>query len=130
MGSIKRKLREPFITNTFRGNLQIFVGVGDVALAWRDPVTERRGANHVSNEFVFLAIPGKENGTRTAAAVEFTDRNDFHGGEVDFILWNTRGPEKTDGVGDLLRAETNEQRSAVLAQIAGGRRKFKFLVGG
>lgn len=93
-------------------------------------MTDNAGANHVGDEFVFLAIPRKENGAGTAAAVEFANRNDFHGGKINFILRNARGPKKADGVGNFLRAETNEQRSAVLAEITGGRRKFKFLIEG
>ncbi len=92
-GLHKAKAEEAvFLANTFGGNFQIFVGVGDVALAGGDPVTDYAGANHVSDEFVSLAIPGKENGARTAASVEFADRNGFHGGEVDFILRNACGP--------------------------------------
>jgi len=65
-------------------------------------VTDNAGADHVSDEFVFLAVPRKENGTRTAAAVEFANGNDFHRGEVNFILRNAGRPEKANGVGNFL----------------------------
>src|ERR1700719_1022705 len=53
-------------------DLEIFVGIGNVALSRGDPVADDAGANHVGDKFVFPSIPGEEDGTRAAAAVEFS----------------------------------------------------------
>src|ERR1700676_1295200 len=54
--------------NTSRVDLEIFIGIRNIALAGCDPMANDAGANHVGNEFVFAAIPGEENGARAAAA--------------------------------------------------------------
>jgi len=51
-------------TNAGGADFQIFVGIGDISLreivlAGADPVTDDAGADHVCNELVFLAVPGK-----------------------------------------------------------------------
>ena len=89
-------------------DFEIFVGIGDVALAGRDPVADDAGANHVGDEFVFAAIPGKEDGAGAAAAIEFGDGIEFFGGEIYFVLRNAGGPEQADHFGIFFVSEAGE----------------------
>ena len=61
-------------------DLEIFVGIGDVAFAGSDPVADYAGADHVGDEFVLAAIPGKKDRAGAAAAVEFGYGIEFFGG--------------------------------------------------
>src|SRR5260370_7709734 len=58
---------------TFPGNFQIFGWIGNVSLSGRDPVANDAGTDHVGDEFVFVAIPGKQNGAGTTAAVKLSN---------------------------------------------------------
>jgi hypothetical protein len=52
------------------------------------------GANHVSDEFVFTAIPREQNGARTSAAIELSERMEFLGRQINFVLRDASGPEE------------------------------------
>ena len=105
-------------------DFEIFVGIGDVALAGSDPVADYAGANHVGDEFVLAAIPGKEDRAGTAAAVEFGYGIEFFGGEIYFVLRNAGGPEQTDHFDIFFGAEAGENGIGILAEIAGGCRRL------
>jgi len=94
--------------DTLCRNFQIFVGVGDVALPGATQCPQPRG-DHVGNEFVFFAIPRKENGAGTAAAVEFVDNLDFPGLEVHFVLRHTLWPQETHHVRGFFAAQARDQ---------------------
>src|ERR1700688_44328 len=70
--------------NATRVDFEIFVGIGNVALAGGDPMADNAGADHVSDEFVFAAIPGEEDRTRASAAVKFSERVKFSRREIYF----------------------------------------------
>src|SRR6516225_35251 len=117
-----------FWLGTLRRHFQIFVGIWDVTFTGSDPVADDAGPNHVGNELVLLAIPGKENGTRTATAVKLADALRFLGNKVDFVLRHAGRPEQAHGVDNFLRAQPNEQGSRVLAEVPGSTGDFPFLV--
>src|ERR1700686_5682775 len=106
--------------NAARVDLEIFVRIRDVALAGGDPMADNAGADHVGNEFVFAAIPGEEDGTRAAAAVEFSKRMKFFGGQIYFILRDAGGPEQAHDFDIFFGAKSAEERRGVLAQVTGG----------
>ena len=61
---------------------------------------------------IFAAIPGEEDGARAAAAIEFADGLIFFGGEIDFVLRDTGGPEEADDFGIFFVFEAGEDRWA------------------
>src|ERR1700682_5010849 len=79
--------------NTARVDLQIFIRIGNIALAGGDPMAYETWANHVGNEFVFVAIPGEQNRTRTSAAVQLSERMKFIRRQIYFVLRNSCGPQ-------------------------------------
>src|ERR1700676_5587371 len=105
--------------NTARVDLEIFIGIRDVALAGSDPVADDAGADHVGDEFVFATIPGEEDRTRASAAVKFSERMKFFRGQIYFVLRNTGGPEQAHDFDIFFGAETGEDRCGILAQVAG-----------
>src|SRR5260370_8957785 len=111
-----------------RVDLQIFVWIGNVAFTGRDPVTDYAGTNHVGDEFILMAVPGKQNGAGTAAAVEFADAVFLFGDEVDFVLRNACWPEQTHDFDVMLGAEPGEDGRSVLATIARRALHFPLLV--
>src|SRR5713226_2105474 len=110
------------------GDLQIFVGVSDVALAGADPVAHDTGADHVSDEFVLATVPNEEDRTGAAAAVELVDGLRFARGELDFVLRDAGGPEETQDVHFAFSAEAGENGRGVLAQVAGGALDLPLLI--
>ena len=86
------------------------------------------GADHVGDEFVFVAVPGKEHGAGAAAAIEFGDGLIFFGSEIYFVLRDAGGPEETDDFGVFFVFESGEDGGRVLAEIAGGAGDFPLLI--
>src|ERR1700688_1007897 len=91
-------------------------------------MADNAGADHVGNEFVFAAIPGEEDGTRAAAAVEFSKRMKFFGGQIYFILRDAGRPEQAHDFDIFFGAKSAEERCGVLAQVTGGAGDFPFLI--
>ncbi len=133
---MKRRLSLPsFSRSALRSSLMASVGrailrstifpVGPSLAA--DPVSDDTRAEHVADELIFVAIPGKERGTGTAAPIEFLNVLYFVGGDFDFILQDSGGPEQADYVSLFGLAEANGEVRRVLAEVAGGSVDFEFL---
>src|SRR5260370_40728160 len=54
-----------------RVDLQIFVWIGNVAFTGRDPVADDTWTNHVGDDFILTTVPGKQNRTGAAPAIDF-----------------------------------------------------------
>ena len=80
--------------HALRGNFQVFVGIGNIALSRRDPMAHDTRPDHVGNEFIFMSVPGKQNGAGTPAPVQLRDGVLLLRHEIHFVLRNTRWPEQ------------------------------------
>ncbi len=109
-------------------DLQIFVGIGNVALPRGDPVADHTRADHIGDEFVFAAIPGKQNRAGAASAVELRKGMRFLGSEIYFVLRDAGGPQESDDLDIFLRAESSEYGGGVLAEIPGSAGHFPLLI--
>ncbi len=114
--------------NAAGADLQIFVGIRNVAFPGRDPVADHTGANHVGDEFILVTVPRKQNRAGTAATIQFADAVLFVCGEIDFVLRHAGGPEQPDHFDVTLSAEPREDRRCVLAEIAGSALHFPLLI--
>src|SRR5271154_2563281 len=99
-----------------------------MVLAWTNPVADDAGAEHIGDEFIFLAIPGKQNGTRAAAAVKFADGLRFFGSEIYFVLWDTRRPEEANDFCIFFFAKASENVGSVLSEIPRRALHFPLLI--
>ena len=111
-----------------RSHLQILVRIGNVPFSRRDPVADHARPDHVRDEFVLAAIPGKQNRARATSPVELRDAVHLFRGQVNFILRNTRRPQQTNNFSITLRAQPGKNRRGVLPQIARRPRYFPFLI--
>ena len=92
-----------------------------------DPVADHARAQHVSHQFIVGAIPDEKRGTGTAAAVHFEETVVFHSGNLDFILYDSGGPQHAHHIGLFGLAESDHEVGRVLSQVAGRSRNLKFL---
>src|ERR1700719_1848407 len=109
-------------------DLEIFVGIRDIALAGGHPMADDAGANHVGDEFVFAAIPGEEDRARASAAVELSERMKFFRGQIYFVLGNAGGPKQTHDFDIFFGAESGEDGCGILAKVTGSAGDFPFLI--
>ncbi len=86
------------------------------------------GADHVGDEFEFVAVPCEEDRAGAAAAIEFGDGLIFFGGEIYFILRDAGGPEEADDFGGFFVFEAGEDCGRVLAEVTGGAGDFPLLI--
>src|SRR6202047_4016350 len=105
-------------------DLEIFVGIRDIALAGGDPMADNAGANHVGNEFVFATVPGEEDWARTSAAVQLSERMKFLRGQIYFVLRNSSGPEQAHDFHIFFGAKSGEDRCGILGEVTGGAGDF------
>src|SRR5882762_2930037 len=69
-----------------RIDLQIFVGIGNVAFAGRDPVANYAWTDHVGDEFVLVPVPGEQYGTGSSTAIKFAEAVLFFASKIAFDL--------------------------------------------
>ncbi len=115
-------------THAARVDLQIFVGIGNIAFSRRDPVPDYAGTNHVGDEFVLVTVPCKQNRAGTAAPIEFGDAVLFVRSEIDFVLGHAGGPEQANNFDVPLSAEARENRGRILPEVSGGALHFPLLI--
>ena len=126
---MNRKLSSPFFGRTlFAEHLQVFVRIRHVALARRDPVPHDSRPDHVRNEFVFFAIPRKQNRARTPATIQFANLLRFIRRQIDFVLRHTGGPQQSHRVRHFFRAQPHQQHPRVPPQVSRRSRHLEFLV--
>ena len=83
-----------------------------------DPVPDHARAQHVGDELVALAIPDKQRGTRTAAAVDLQEVLLLVAGDLNFVLQHAGGPQHADDVGFLGIAQADDDVGGILSEIA------------
>src|ERR1700678_486560 len=109
------------------GDLEIFSGVGRVALVGPGPVTYDTWTNHVSEKLEFVSVPDKNNRARAAPAVNFSDHFVFVCGNFQFVLHHTGRPKKPNHICAALDAKSSDDRRRSLTEVAGGTCHFPFL---
>ena len=90
-------------------------------------MSDHARAEHVADKLVVRAVPYKECGTRTAAAIDLEEILNFVGGDFDFILQNASRPEHADDVGFFRLAEADGQIGRILSEVSRRSVHFNFL---
>src|SRR5487761_357770 len=79
-------------------HLKVLGGVRDIPAARRNPMAHDAWTKDIRDELEPPAIPRKQNGTRTAAAVELSNRLARIRGEANLILQHSSGPKQTQDI--------------------------------
>src|SRR5438477_6289497 len=95
--------------------LDVFGRTRHVALVWPDPMADHARANHVTHQFVVMAVPDKQRRTRTSPAIEFEIRLLAVSRNFNLILQDAGGPEHAHHVRLLGLPEADGQVRRVLA---------------
>ena len=84
-------------------------------------------AQHIANEFVAFAIPRKQRGAGTAAAIHLEIILLLVPRDIDFVLEHARGPSHAHDVGFFCIAEADHDVGRVLSQVSVRPGNLKFL---
>ena len=99
---MKRKLSLPsFSRSEVRGTLDVFRRPWNVALIGTNPMADDPSSQHVADQFVVSAVPGKKRGTGTAATIHLKETVILHSRDLDFVLDHAGGPEHPHYIGFL-----------------------------
>ena len=100
-------------------DLQILGRIRNVALARRHPMADDAGADHVGNELVSLAVPGKHHRAGAAASIDFVQQMTTARCELHLILHDSRGPQQSHDVRLSQAIDAGQDARRVLSQVAG-----------
>src|SRR5258706_7769628 len=99
-------------------DLDVFDRTRHVALAGANPVSNHARAQHIGHKLVTLAVPYKQRGAGTAAAVDLEKVLLLVAGHLDFVLQDARGPQHANDVGLPRVAQADHDVSRVLPQVS------------
>src|SRR5487761_147772 len=108
-------------------HLKVLGGVRDIPAARRNPMAHDAWTKDIRDELEPPALPRKQNGTRTAGAVELSNRLARIRGEANLILQHSSGPKQTQDINLRDPIEANGNIRVTLSEVSGGRWYFEFL---
>src|SRR5262249_12629886 len=106
------------LLNLFAIYFDVLGGIGNVALAWADPMTNNAGAQHIADKVITLPVPDPKHWTRAATAVNFFNTWSAVGGNLSFVLDDTAGPKRAHHIDPPLFSQANQEVGRALAEIS------------
>src|SRR5437660_1411682 len=89
-------------------NFDVLVRIWQIALMGTNPMAEYGRTNHVADQFVAAAIPGKQYRTRASAAVNFKQLMRLVRRKIDLVLIHAGRPEEPHNVGSRLLPKSGD----------------------
>src|SRR5438067_2614185 len=127
---LRRGEAQPALARLHAGSiyLDVLVRIWQITFIRTYPMTDNCRSNHVGDELVPAAIPGKQNGTRASTAIYFQHLVRLVRSKLDLVLIYAGRPQQAHDIGTNLLSKSREDLRRALRKMSAAARDLPFLL--